>query len=206
MNRSFGRSVNMVRYLEKIRYRENPTLFWKRKNGGVFGKSIIYQYKFKSALRQIHNKQELNQIKERLDLEIETNKDTSFFQGHTITVIITTLTILFTIGMGFITLLGQVITAFSNNIVSVKLKAKISDEEKFKFIKDTFINVTESVFNEEMFSTILYAVLKCVVIVVIGIGFLAILYTRRIKKRRFYFKLINECIDEIEKENKNKEH
>ncbi|WP_212036381.1 hypothetical protein, partial [Bacillus subtilis] len=66
--------------------------------------------------------------------------------------------------------------------------------------------VTESVFNEEMFSTILYAVLKCVVIVVIGIGFLAILYTRRIKKRRFYFKLINECIDEIEKENKNKEH
>lgn len=153
MNRSFGRSVNMVRYLEKIEYRENPTLFWKRKNGGVFGKSIIYQNKFKSALRQIHNKQELNQIKERLDLEIETNKDTSFFQGHTITVIITTLTIIFTIAMGFVILLGQVITAFSNNIVSVKVKAKISDEEKFEFIKDTFISVTKSIFNEEMFST-----------------------------------------------------
>ncbi|MGC1137777.1 hypothetical protein V7E39_09465 [Bacillus sp. B38] len=206
MNRTFGRSKNMIRYLEKMDYRENPTSFRKRKNGGVFGKSIIYQEKFKNAIRQKHNEQELNQIKERLDLDIETNKDTSFFQGHTITVIITTLTIIFTIAMGFINLLGQVITAFSNNIVSVKVKAKISDEEKLKFIRNTFISVTKSIFNEEMFTTLLYTVLKCVVIVVVGIGLLAILYTRQIKKKRFYFKLIKESLDEIEKENKNKEN
>ncbi|GIN78030.1 MULTISPECIES: hypothetical protein [Bacillus] len=200
MNRSFENAKSVIKYLETIEYRENPTFFKKKKSGGVFGKSFKNQKKFKEKIKTIHNKSDLVLMRESLDVEIETSKDTSFFNNQLITILISTVTIMFSLVGSSIVVLGQVLNSSSNVAINLKIKEKMSDDEKLKIVKDTFISIIDDVYRG-IFNLLSSLLFKSIIILILGSVALGYLYIRRVRKLRFYSNLIKQCIsdDKVEK-------
>lgn len=94
---------------------------------GGFGNSLKGQNEFKKKLKEDHTKSDLLLLKERYDIEIETNKDTSFFYNFIITVLITALTLLCTLMVCYSTVSTQVL----NSAINTKVNTTIADD-KFK--------------------------------------------------------------------------
>ncbi|AVI47093.1 hypothetical protein MHH30_18300 [Bacillus sp. FSL K6-5915] len=193
MNEKLAKEKNVIKYFKKI-----------EKEGG-FGNSVKDQNKFKEKLKEDHTKSDFLLLKERYDIEIETNKDTSFFYNLIITVLITALTLLCTLMVCFFTISTQVMTSAINTKVTTTIA-----EEKFKKMssvdQNDLLTGIYSPIKKEINDLVLGGFFPFIAfgtsILIVGILVLMYLYTRRVKKTRYYHMLIIECISDIEDKEK----
>ncbi|MCY8470107.1 hypothetical protein MOD15_14020 [Bacillus haynesii] len=199
MNKNFSEHKNVITYLKNL-----------EKVGG-FNKTFEGQKGFKNEIKEKHKtKSELLTIKERCELEVETNKDTSFFYNHLFTILITFFSVMSTLIFCFLTVGGQVLNTAINNKVSLTLSddkyKHMSLDEKNEIMKQIFNPIIDGL-NNLILQLVFGSILIGAIILVIGLFILERIYRARIKRARYYSMIIKECISDIdEKTTKQKTH
>lgn len=152
-------------------------------------------------------KLDLYLLRDRLEIQVETNKDTSFFYNIIVTVFISALTLLCTVMVCYVTVSAQVMNSIINMKVNIAKDAenfkKMSSSEQDELLTtEVFSPVKEELKNLLLESFFPYISLG-VIILLIGIIIFMFWYRGRIKRARNNLIVINKRILDIE--NKEKE-
>ncbi|MCY8083261.1 hypothetical protein MOC02_08115 [Bacillus inaquosorum] len=172
-------------------------------------RGVLENFEKQKGLNEKLNKEKLDLylLRDRLEIQVETNKDTSFFYNIIVTIFITALTLSCTIMVCYFTVSGQVMNSMINTKVNI-----IKDDEKFKKLssKEQEEVLTTEVFSpvkkelktlllESFFSYISLGIIILLIVIIIFMFW----YRGRIKRARNNLMVINKRILDIE--NKEKE-
>ncbi|MED3513091.1 hypothetical protein P4442_06465 [Bacillus subtilis] len=172
-------------------------------------RGVLENFEKQKGLNEKLNKEKLDLYlsRDRLEIQVETNKDTSFFYNIIVTIFITALTLSCTIMVCYFTVSGQVTNSMINTKVNI-----IKDDEKFKKLssKEQEEVLTTEVFSpvkkelknlllESFFSYISLGIIILLIVIIIFMFW----YRGRIKRARNNLMVINKRILDIE--NKEKE-
>ncbi|MGM0948352.1 MAG: hypothetical protein ACQEWT_05815 [Bacillota bacterium] len=172
-------------------------------------RGVLENFEKQKGLNEKLNKEKLDLylLRDRLEIQVETNKDTSFFYNIIVTIFIAALTLSCTIMVCYFTVSGQVMNSMINTKVNI-----IKDDEKFKKLssKEQEEVLTTEVFSpvkkelknlllESFFSYISLGIIILLIVIIIFMFW----YRGRIKRARNNLMVINKRILDIE--NKEKE-
>ncbi|MCY7985441.1 hypothetical protein MOE00_09060 [Bacillus inaquosorum] len=160
-------------------------------------------------LKENLNKEKLDLLllRDQLEIQVETNKDTSFFYNIIVTVFISALTLLCTVMVCYVTVSAQVMNSIINMKVNIAKDAenfkKMSSSEQDELLTtEVFSPVKEELKNLLLESFFPYISVG-IIILLIGIIIFMFWYRGRIKRARNNLMVINKRILDIE--NKEKE-
>ncbi|WP_160216220.1 hypothetical protein [Bacillus subtilis] len=172
-------------------------------------RGVLGNFEKQKGLNEKLNKEKLDLylLRDRFEIQVETNKDTSFFYNIIVTIFIAALTLSCTIMVCYFTVSGQVMNSMINTKVNI-----IKDDEKFKKLssKEQEEVLTTEVFSpvkkelknlllESFFSYISLGIIILLIVIIIFMFW----YRGRIKRARNNLMVINKRILDIE--NKEKE-